>query len=54
MAGSQISTFVGEDFIWSFIYSFAQGGKYYDVNCNEKPAGGTFSWKGRTGHILSY
>lgn len=51
-AASQTSTFVGEECTWSFIYSFAQGGKYYDVNCMETPAGGTFSWKGRTGHIL--
>lgn len=51
-AVAQTSTFVGEECNWSFIYSFAQGGKYFDINCTETPLGGTWSWKGRTGKIL--
>ena len=33
-------------------YSKKSGDKYYDINCIETPAGGTWSWKDRSGRIL--
>ena len=52
LAGTQNSTFLGEVATWNLVYSKAGGNKYYDINCTETPAGGTWSWKGRTGQIL--
>ena len=50
-AASQTSTFLGEVATWNLIFSLFQGSKYYDIDCNEI-LGGTWSWKGRSGHIL--
>jgi hypothetical protein len=49
---TQTSTFAEEEATWSLIYSKAAGNKYYDQDCTETPLGGTWSWKGRSGHIL--
>ena len=52
-AAAQTSTFVvGLNTTWSLIHSFYQGDKYYDINCIETPAGGTWSMGSRNGHIL--
>ena len=51
-AATQTSTFVVGDpaATWNLVYSGYQGGLYYDADCNVI-AGGTWSWKGRTGTI---
>jgi hypothetical protein len=48
---TQTSTFVGEVANWSLLYSKLVN-RHYDADCNELPNGGTWSWKGRNGHIL--
>lgn len=50
-AGNQSSPLNGTDASWTFLYSFANGSAYYDIDCNVLTAG-TWSWNGRTGSIL--